>query len=315
MNMPLVSIVTPSYNQGRFIQEAIDSVLSQDYPLIEYLVVDGGSDDETLDVLRGYGTELRWISEPDRGQADAINKGFRRTHGQILGWLNADDVYKPGAVLKAVQVFLAHPEIGLVYGLADEIDENGVVITEALATFSFDFDRLLNRGDYITQPATFFRREPFEQIDGLNANLHWSLDYDLWLRLARHTGARLLPVHLASSRVHETTKTMTGALPRLEEIEGMIREHGRSRIPRDFYIPLWKSRTRALIEAVRTKDWAASREHLYRLLPYVFLAPLERLSQIWGKVVDESARRGRGKIVTLLELTRTRLRRDRTSTE
>ena len=113
---PTVSIVTPSFNQGRFIRETIESVLSQDYPAIEYMVIDGGSTDETVSILKSYGNRIFWISEPDSGQSDAINKGWKRATGEILTWLNSDDVYLPGAIAKAADYLQRHPNVGVVYG-------------------------------------------------------------------------------------------------------------------------------------------------------------------------------------------------------
>ena len=109
---PTVSIVTPSFNQGRFIRETIESVLSQDYPAIEYMVIDGGSTDETVSILKSYGNRIFWISEPDSGQSDAINKGWKRATGEILTWLNSDDVYLPGAIAKAADYLQRHPNVG-----------------------------------------------------------------------------------------------------------------------------------------------------------------------------------------------------------
>src|SRR5438128_8552250 len=125
--LPLVSIVTPSYNQGRFIEDTIRSVLAQDYPNLEYIVVDGGSTDHTLDVLRRYEGRLRWVSEPDRGQSEAINKGFRMARGEIVSWLNSDDTYVPGAIGKAVAHLGARPEVVMVYGEGYLLDEGGRV--------------------------------------------------------------------------------------------------------------------------------------------------------------------------------------------
>lgn len=122
---PLVSIVTPSYNQGRYIEKTIRSVLNQDYPDLEYIVVDGGSTDHTLDILRKYEGRIRWVSERDGGQSEAVNKGFRMSRGEILGWLNSDDTYCPGAVRQAVTFLMEHPSVAMVYGDGYEIDEQG----------------------------------------------------------------------------------------------------------------------------------------------------------------------------------------------
>ncbi len=125
---PLVTVVTPSFNQGRFIRPTIRSVLEQDYPHVEYRVIDGGSTDDTHEVLRSYGDRLAWFSEPDDGQTDAILKGFGRSSGEILTWLNADDVYLPNAISRAVEELRRHPETGLVYGRGVILDEDGAEV-------------------------------------------------------------------------------------------------------------------------------------------------------------------------------------------
>ncbi|HLA97025.1 MAG TPA: glycosyltransferase family 2 protein, partial [Anaerolineales bacterium] len=147
---PLVSIVTPSFNQGRFLEETIQSVLAQDYPRIEYLIVDGGSTDGSLEIIRRYADRLGWwVSEPDRGQTEALNKGFARARGEIFAWLNSDDTYLPQAVSEAVAYLQAHPEAGMVYGDANLVDEHGRVIGKFPARQT-DYQRL--RRGYVRIP-------------------------------------------------------------------------------------------------------------------------------------------------------------------
>jgi len=232
---PLVSIVTPSFNQGAFIAATIDSVLAQDYPRLEYLVVDAGSTDTTLELLRSYGERVRWISEPDHGQADAINKGITLTRGAIVAWLNADDLYLAGAVARAVAELQAHPQAALVYGQAEFIDRNGALLGPCAQVEPFSLDRLINDLDFIVQPATFFRRDAFLAVGGLDAQLRYCLDYDLWIKLAVRYQVRYLPELLARVRIYPTTKTASGGLERLEEIERMIGRYGRRRLPALFY--------------------------------------------------------------------------------
>lgn len=203
--LPLVSIITPSLNQGRFIRQTIESVLSQDYPRLEYLVMDGGSTDETLDILRGYSTRLIWRSAPDLGQADAVNSGFRLAKGEILGWLNSDDTYQPGAVSAAVEHLTAHPETAVVYGDAHYIDERNEVIG-IYPTEDFDLDRLA-QACLICQPAAFCRRSAIEAIGGLDATLQYCMDYDLWIRLGRRFRLERIPRFVANTRHYPQTKT------------------------------------------------------------------------------------------------------------
>jgi len=197
---PLVSIVTPSLNQGRFIEDTLRSVLSQDYPRIEYLVVDGGSTDGTIAILGRYDAKLRWISEPDDGQGAAINKGLRLTSGEIVGWLNSDDVYEPQAVSAAVAHLRQHPETALVYGDATLIDVESNDIGPCSHVEPVNLDRLVHEGDYIVQPAAFFRRSAFAEVGGLDESLHWALDYDLWLKIARRFPIAYIPRKLARAR-------------------------------------------------------------------------------------------------------------------
>ncbi|MCI0893227.1 MAG: glycosyltransferase, partial [Chloroflexi bacterium] len=156
---PLVSVVTPSFNQAAFLEQAMLSVLEQDYTAIEYIVVDGGSSDGSQEIIERYADRLAWwTSEPDDGQTDAINKGFARATGDIMAYLNSDDLYRPGAVREAVDYLVAHPELGMVYGDADYIDENGTVIGR-FAAAQTDYKRLRRGYVHIPQQAAFFRAD------------------------------------------------------------------------------------------------------------------------------------------------------------
>jgi glycosyltransferase involved in cell wall biosynthesis len=206
VSQPLVSVVTPSYNQGRFIRETIESVLAQDYPRVEYLVVDGGSTDETLAVLRSYGDRLAWVSEPDRGQADAINKGWRRARGEILAYLNSDDTYLPGAITAAVGGLAEHPRAVAVYGEGYHTDEAGRILAR-YPTEPFSMPRLAETC-FICQPTVFLRRSAVEQVRYLDESRQYCMDYDLWIRVARVGTLHYLPRYLATTRLHPETKTL-----------------------------------------------------------------------------------------------------------
>ena len=185
MKEPLVTIVTPSYNQAPFLEATIRSVLEQDYPHIEYIIIDGGSTDGSLDIIKKYADRLAfWSSEKDRGQTDAINKGFARATGDILAWINSDDTYEPGAIREAVEWMQAHPEMGLVYGDANFIDDDGKVIGRFPAAQT-DY-RLLRRGYvHIPQQAAFFRRDLWQKVGPLDPSFFFAMDYDLWVRIAK----------------------------------------------------------------------------------------------------------------------------------
>ncbi len=247
---PLVSIVTPSLDQGRFIRSAIDSVLSQSYPRIEYLVMDGGSSDCTLEVLRSYGPEaplrrdgsraplrddgehFSWLSKPDAGQSDAIRKGFARSRGEIMAWLNADDVLAPGAVARAVRELESSPEVGLVYGRGYILDEHGEQTGPFIGIEPFNLRRLLHGLDYVLQPAAFFRRSACQAAGGLDPDLCWAMDWDLWIRLAGVAEVSFVDQILAGSREWQATKTATGGWRRIRELRTLIKRHtGRSWTP------------------------------------------------------------------------------------
>jgi glycosyltransferase involved in cell wall biosynthesis len=219
----LVSIVTPCLNAASYLEQAIESVLAQDYPRIEYIVMDGGSTDGTLDILRRYEGRLRWISERDRGTPDAINRGFRLTKGEIFTYLNADDMYLPNAVSAAVRAFREHPDAAVIYGGAWWVDEIG----QRIAPYPVhDFDRtLLARECYICQPAAFLRREAFENAGGMDPDLNLTFDYELWMRLSRVHEFRRIEEDLALSRMHRTNKSLGQRREVFRETFRVMRRH------------------------------------------------------------------------------------------
>jgi glycosyltransferase involved in cell wall biosynthesis len=206
-----ISIITPSFNQGSFIERTIASVLAQrgDFEL-EYLVVDAGSTDATLSVLRRYEGRLRYVSEPDRGQCNAINKGLRMTSGEVVAWLNSDDAYEPGALAAVAEVFRS----GALwcFGMCRIIDERDREIRRAITRYKtaqsrrYGIRRLLGR-NFISQPAIFFRRDLIAQVGGLDEDLHLAMDYDLTLRFARVATPVFVPRPLATFRWHGDSKT------------------------------------------------------------------------------------------------------------
>jgi glycosyltransferase involved in cell wall biosynthesis len=189
----LVSIVVPSFNQGKFIAETIDSILKQDYRPIEILVIDGASTDKTLNVLESYKgiQELRWWSEPDNGVTDAVNKGLAKACGEIIGIQSSDDLYMPGAISAAVEFMKAHSDVALVFGDVELINERSEVIGRDIQT-AFDLKHYLGRFAYIPQPSAFFRAEMFKEIGGWREEVSYAADADLWLRIAvRYKVARI----------------------------------------------------------------------------------------------------------------------------
>lgn len=250
-NLPLVSIVTPSYNQARFLEFTIHSVLEQDYPNIEYILVDGGSTDGSVDILQRYADRFAWwVSENDRGQTDAINKGFARAKGDILAWLNSDDTYEPHAVAEAVEFLRGRPEVGLVYGDTNFIDENGCVVGRFPAAQT-DYKRLRRGYVHIPQQASFWRADLWRKVGPLDPSFYFAMDYDLWVRLATHAPVQYTPRLWANFRLHTQGKTIAADDRCWPE---MLRVHYReggswfSSIQAKYYIrkavgPLWRLRT------------------------------------------------------------------------
>lgn len=206
MDSPLVSIVTPSYNSSRFIERTILSVLQQDYPHIEHIVIDGGSTDGTVDILRRF-PHVQWISEPDRGQSDALNKGFRRARGDIIGWLNADDTYNPGAVAAAVAYLQQHPDVAVVYSHCNVMDENDQLLYCLTAP---PFDLVRNLLEYrLPQPAAFIRAEALVTVGYLDESLHYVMDRDLFMRLGLRYRLDTVDAVWANFRECAGTKTVS----------------------------------------------------------------------------------------------------------
>ena len=252
---PLVSIVTPSFNQARYIEATIQSVLTQDYPNIEYIVVDGSSQDGTVDVIKKYESRIAWwVSEKDRGQTDAINKGLARARGEILAWLNSDDTYEPGAISAAVHYLIDHPDVGMVYGDCNFIDENGRVIGK-FGSAQTDYRLLRRRYVHIPQQTMFFRADLWKQVGPLDPSFYFAMDYDLWTRLAARTELKYVPQTWANFRLHTSGKTIAADDRCWPE---MIRIHYRdggsffSLIVAKYYIrkliaPLWNLRLKMLL--------------------------------------------------------------------
>ena len=221
MTAEVLSIITPSYNQGEFLAATIESVIGQtgDFHL-DYLIVDGDSNDSSVAVIRHYeelllqgkwriecrGITYRWLSEKDRGQTDALMKGFAMARGEFLAWLNSDDTYLPGALQAAADHFRANPDTALVYGAAQYCDSAGAVIG-SYRTEPFDFEKLA-WFNFICQPSALFSRKAFEEVGGLDRTLHFAMDYDLWIRIARRFPCRYLPRTLSRYRLHESSKTV-----------------------------------------------------------------------------------------------------------
>ncbi len=235
-NQPYFSIIIPSLNQACYIQNAIESILRQEYIPFEIIIVDGGSQDGTLEILKNLRHEsIRWISEPDKGQANAINKGLRMSRGDIVAWLGADDEYEPGAFRKVARFFNENPEAVWVTGKCHIIDVHGKKVGKAIAAYkhlllSTRSRPLLSIVDYIPQPSTFFYRHLLEEVGYLDENLQYTMDYDLWLRISAKHPIQFLNAYLACFRSYPTSKTRQSAIKGVNEEFFMIRKHVRSPI-------------------------------------------------------------------------------------
>jgi glycosyltransferase involved in cell wall biosynthesis len=231
--LPTISLVTPSLNQGKFLRMTIESVLAQGYPALEYFVQDGSSTDTTLAVLEEYAGRVPFVSEKDRGQADAINRGLARATGEVLGYLNSDDVLLPGALQAVGEAFAADPDVVFVFGRALYVDEEGRTIAPYL-TRPDAIERLAD-ACFIAQPAAFFLRSVWEELGPFDESLHHTMDYDYWLRLGARYGpsrVRYLDRDLAGARWHADAKTVAGWARALEEIFALVKR-------RTGYISLW----------------------------------------------------------------------------
>lgn len=256
--LPLVSIVTPSLNQGQFIEQTIRSVLEQDYPRVEHIVVDGGSTDGTLDVLRRY-PHVTWLSEPDAGQADAVNKGFRLAKGELFGWLNADDLYLPSAIGTAVAA-LRRSGAGLVHGAWCQIDEVGTTIRERIAPVPFDLDAQLNERNAVCQPGALFTRDAWESAGGLDPSYRYAMDYELWLKLGERVAVTHVDAVLGAYRLHPASKTVAQTSGFWAETVRASRAHGGRRFSTlyvDWYLPHarpWAYRVVRVLRFLRAGD-------------------------------------------------------------
>jgi hypothetical protein len=227
--LPAVGIVTPSFQQAEFLEETIRSVLLQGYPRLSYAIMDGGSTDGSLAVIEKYHPWLaHWASGPDGGQASAIDQGFQRIPGEILAWLNSDDVFTPGAIWRAAQAFARRPSAVVVYGDAEEINRDGGRIGRAYYVRQADRQYLLHTANAIAQPSAFFRRAAYDAAGGLDPKLHWALDYELWLRLADQGEFAYISETLAQMRIYPEAKTSRGLPAMFYELRQVAERYGGS---------------------------------------------------------------------------------------
>jgi glycosyltransferase involved in cell wall biosynthesis len=235
---PKISIITPSYNSGQFIEDTIRSVLDQNYPDLEYLVIDGGSTDQTLDILKKYEGSLTWVSEKDHGQSHAINKGLLLATGDVIAYLNSDDTYEPGALMNVAKFIIKHPQAFWVTGKCRFIDPNGHEIRRLVTRYKnfwllwCSYSALMVL-DYVSQPATFWCKEVIDEVGYFNEDLHYTMDYDYSLRAGNIFKLWHIKQNLASYRIHNNSKTFSSTASinaQFDEDLAIAKKHGASQL-------------------------------------------------------------------------------------
>lgn len=263
------SVITPSYQQGKFIEDTIKSVFNQkgiSSDKIDYIVCDAESTDQTLDVLRKYEDQLRWTSEPDSGQADAVNKGIRMTEGDIIAWINSDDIYYPNTFAIVQKIFLDNLDVNVVYGNANWIDESGGFLVQ-YPVEKWDYKRLWEN-NYICQPSVFFRRSIVDELGALNIELNYCMDYELWLRYGENNPFHYIQSTLSGSRIYNTNKSVGTRLDAHQEVNNML-------LKKISYVPTTWIISYALVKSERENDLDRSdKKDLYRLVIFLIFNSL-----------------------------------------
>ena len=224
-NLPLISVITPSYNQGKYLEQTIKSVLEQNYPCVEHIVVDGGSKDDTVSILERY-PHVKWVSEPDRGQADALNKGLRMATGDLVGWVNSDDFYEKGVFHRVSQLFEDESTQWAVGDVMNYYDDGTQIY---FRSEDVTYEALMHNPDLVRQQGVFFRRGLLHSVGGWDPALHMVMDLDLWMRLARIHPPRMLHERLAYFRIHPEQKTRAAFFGlQTREIDRVLKRYGAS---------------------------------------------------------------------------------------
>lgn len=255
---PRISIVTPSYNQGQFLEETIRSVLLQGYPNLEYIIIDGSSTDGSVEIIKTYEKHLAyWASEPDKGQSHAVNKGFSRATGEMLAWLNADDLYLLGAFAGVAEAFKAHPEAGVIFGRCRKVDQWAEDLGDLWEITSFSLPRQL-LGNIIHQAAAFIHKDVLGKVGPIREDLHFAMDFEFWIRVALHFPIIHVPTYWAAFRSHPQQKTYTASAGQVQEMLRIYRELATNDLLRTK--PLSQGLRRGLAQWLRMRGILAIRE-------------------------------------------------------
>jgi glycosyltransferase involved in cell wall biosynthesis len=277
---PRVSIVTPSYNQEQFIEETIRSVLLQGYPNLEYIIIDGGSTDGSVDIIRKYEKWLSyWVSEPDQGQVYALDKGWAKSSGSILAYLNSDDTYLPNAIANAAQALSLNPEVAAICGGELKIDSEGMVVSEHFVQSASLHDLL--HCEFLPQPAVFLHRRAFEQAGGLDLTFQITFDFELWTRLVRCGGIVCIPEALATTRWYPGTRTLSQRPEIISELERVVQKVlasplGEQISPKERKViraKLGYVATRAYLDDTSRHGWAILSNSLTAIANWPLIAP------------------------------------------
>jgi len=268
-----LSIVTPCLNQASTLASTLESVLGQGYPNLEYIVCDGGSSDGSRAILQRYTGRLSWSSQPDSGPAQAINRGLAQATGQVMGWLNADDRYTSGTLAQVAQFFAQHPQVDLVYGLAYAIDSDGRRWGLRSHVRPCTLDDLRHQGNFIVQPAAFWRSTLWHRLGGLDERWRYVFDYDLWLRAARLTTLHHWPMPWAEECLHGDSLTARGGLARLDELEALGQAHGGAGTAAIYHAEAAALALRASLSAALRGHWPQAQQRAQQARRYGRSAP------------------------------------------
>lgn len=233
--LPRISVITPSFNQGKFIKQTIDSVLNQNYPNLEYIIMDGGSTDETIEILKSYGSKIQWISKPDKGQSDALNKGLKQSTGDVVAYLNSDDVYLPNTLLRVGTYFSEHPNVLWLTGDYQIINESGKII-QSFVTWYKSILRTLSSPDllcvvnFINQPSTFWRKPLLNELGYFDQSLHFCMDYDFWLRIIHKHPLHQVRFVFSAFRIHSKSKGGGQFIKQFEEEHTVAQRYTKNKI-------------------------------------------------------------------------------------